>query len=157
MSPVDLIGRMPRDTRKRRIRAGEHKIRRMDLKGFERIVAYEPPPLPLSAKVSFSCPPPHLPIFVPLAESVDIVRVPSGLGVLLEQRRRKMICAVRGESSTLAFSQELSGCARHGNGKTVFLAGMKPEARKNLLPENIYYRFEKWHARITRCHVSQKA
>lgn len=26
-------------TRKRRIRAGEHKIRRMDLKGFERIVA----------------------------------------------------------------------------------------------------------------------
>lgn len=39
--PVDLMGwarSAPRDTRKRRIRAGEHKIRRMDLKGFERIV-----------------------------------------------------------------------------------------------------------------------
>lgn len=42
--------RMPRDTRKRRIRAGEHKIRRMGLKGFERIVARAPP----LARVSLS-------------------------------------------------------------------------------------------------------
>lgn len=96
MNPVDLMGRMPRDTRKRRIRAGEHKIRRMDLKGFERIVAHGPPfPWTSSESLVLSLPllsAPHLPTFVPLVESMDIVRVPSGLrvrSILLEWSERE--------------------------------------------------------------------
>jgi len=58
--------RMPRDTRKRRIRAGEHKIRRMGLKGFERIVVG---PAFSESLSRFS--PISKSVF--LAESVDIV------------------------------------------------------------------------------------
>lgn len=57
--------RMPRDTRKRRIRAGEHKIRRMGLKGFERIVVG-----PACESLSRFSP---ISKSVFLAESVDIV------------------------------------------------------------------------------------
>lgn len=102
--------RMPRDTRKRRIRAGEHKIRRMDLKGFERIVARVPP----LAKISLSLfPPIFLPKSVFLADSVDIVRVSNRTQVSSKRRQKK-----DGEERN-AFSRKQLGCA----GKTVFFAG----------------------------------
>lgn len=133
MSPVDLMGRMmPRDTRKRRIRAGEHKIRRMDLKGFERIVAHGAPlpSLPL-AKVS----PPHLPTSVPLVESVDTVGIPSGLRVRDSPRAKraeatgKRTIHVRGETRFDVFARAVA-MRPASERRNSIPRGVKPEAGK---------------------------
>lgn len=75
------------------------------------------PSFPLAFSESLA---PHLPISVPLVESVDVVRVPSGLRVRDSSRASRTRTEAKEwyarweEKRILAFSQELSGCARNG-------------------------------------------
>jgi len=166
MSPVDLMGRMPRDTRKRRIRASEHKIRRMDLKGFERIVAHGPLPLPLSSCLQrkfrplapFTAPtniraPRRKRVYSSSSEWIESTRFSSseacgGGG------RRKTMRAIRRETHFGVFTRAV-GMHPPSERESSTPRGMSRKLRQGGDSlQNVYYRFEKRHARIAWCHAS---
>jgi len=120
------MGRTPRDTRKRRIRAGEHKIRRMDLKGFERIVARSPA---FGKSLVF-----HLHTSpCSSVERVDVARVPSGLRVRDSRRESEATVAERRAGAARGEGHFGVSRSRRRMGKTVFLAGWTSERRAKKL------------------------